>query len=137
MKAFASPVTAAPVTGSAAPSVSGILLESLHRIIRERAHDPGLCGTDIAAELGWSLRHVQAQLRRHGTTLSHLIREERLALARTLLMDPESRQLSIGQIAAASGFRDLGTFSNSYHRLFGERPSATRARPVPIRMPGF
>lgn len=115
--------------------LSWALLESLRQIIAERAHDPALDGPELAARLGWSLRHVQAQLHLHGTTPSDLIREERLKLARARLKDPGSCGLSIGQIATASGFRDLGTFSNSYQRQYGERPSATRSPQVAISVP--
>ncbi|MEV4776665.1 AraC family transcriptional regulator [Microbacterium sp. LWH12-1.2] len=129
---LANPASTEPPT-----ELSWALLASLRQIIRERAHDPALDGFALAARLGWSLRHVQAQLRLHGTTPSDLIREERLKVARRLLKDPESRALSIGQISTASGFRDLSTFSNSYQRRYGERPSATRVRrittPVPTR----
>jgi AraC-like DNA-binding protein len=103
------------------------LAESIRMFIRVNAHDPELTGTVVAARLGWSLRHVQAQLQRSGTTASDLIRQERLALARLRLQDPGWRHQSITQIAYSSGFADLSTFSNSYRLRFGERPSQTRA----------
>lgn len=107
--------------------VSGdALVDSIRRYVRSNAHDPALTGTGIAAGLGWSLRHIQNQLQRVGTTPSDLIREERLALARLRLQDPGWRAQSITQIAFSSGFGDLSTFSNAYHRSFGERPSDTR-----------
>lgn len=102
------------------------LVESVRRYVRSNAHDPALTGSGIAAGLGWSLRHIQNQLQRVGTTPSDLIREERLALARLRLQDPGWRTQSITQIAYSSGFGDLSTFSNAYHRSFGERPSDTR-----------
>lgn len=120
----------APHAAEKSTAMSWTLLTSLRQIIRERAHDPDLNGAELAACVGWSLRHVQAQLRLYGTTPTELIREERLKLARLRLKSPSARGLSIGQIAAASGFRDLGTFSNCYQRRYGERPSATRSRPA-------
>jgi len=106
---------------------SDALVDSIRRYVRSNAHDQALTGTGIAAGLGWSLRHIQNQLQRVGTTPSDLIREERLALARLRLQDPGWRAQSITQIAFSSGFGDLSTFSNAYHRSFGERPSDTRA----------
>jgi AraC-like DNA-binding protein len=103
------------------------LADSVRAFIRENAHDPELTGTVVAARLGWSLRHVQTQLQRAGTTASELIRQERLALARLRLQDPGWRHQSITQVAYSSGFADLSTFSNSYRHRFGERPSQTRA----------
>jgi AraC-like DNA-binding protein len=107
------------------------LAESIRAFIRENAHEPELTGTVVAARLGWSLRHVQAQLQRAGTTASELIRQERLALARLRLQDPGWRHQSITQVAYSSGFADLSTFSNSYRHRFGERPSQTRAAAGP------
>ncbi|MFF0148964.1 AraC family transcriptional regulator [Amycolatopsis sulphurea] len=103
------------------------LLPVVRRFVRAHAHDPGLTGATLAAQLGWSLRHIQAQLQRAGTTPSDLIREERLALSRLRLQDPLWRHQSITQVAYSSGFGDLSTFSNAYRRRFGERPSDTRA----------
>lgn len=103
------------------------LVASIRRLVRENAHDPELTGAVVAARLGWSLRNIQTQLQRADTTPSRLIREERLVLARLRLQDPSWRRQSVTQIAYASGFGDLSTFSNAYRRHFGERPSDTRA----------
>nr|WP_281365667.1 helix-turn-helix transcriptional regulator [Nocardioides panzhihuensis] len=86
-----------------------------------------MTGAVVAARLGWSLRNIQTQLQRVDTTPSDLIREERLALARLRLQDPAWFRQSVTQVAYASGFGDLSTFSNAYRRHFGERPSDTRS----------
>lgn len=114
-------------TVSVSVDVRDGLVANIRRCVRENARDPELSGAEVAARLGWSLRHVQAQLQRAGTTPSDLIREERLILARLRLQDPAWRPQSITQIAYASGFSDLSTFSNAYRRHFGERPSDTRS----------
>ncbi|RZL77587.1 MAG: AraC family transcriptional regulator [Rhodococcus sp. (in: high G+C Gram-positive bacteria)] len=115
------------VVTESSPPAGDALVESIKRYIRGNAHDPDLTGAHVAAHLGWSLRHIQTQLQRVGTTPSDLIREERLALSRLRLQDPTWRHQSVTQIAYSSGFGDLSTFSNSYRRSFGERPSETRA----------
>lgn len=114
---------------NAAPSIDiqDTLVTSIRRFVRENAHDPGLTGAVLAARLGWSLRNIQTQLQRVDTTPSDLIREERLALARVRLQDPAWHRQSVTQVAYASGFSDLSTFSNAYRRYFGERPSDTRS----------
>lgn len=114
---------------TAAPSVDvqEALVTAIRRFVRENAHDPNLTGAVVATRLGWSLRHVQAQLQRSGTTPSDLIREERLALARLRLQDRGWSHQSVTQVAYSSGFGDLSTFSNAYRRAFGERPSDTRS----------
>ena len=113
-------------TGATATVEDG-LVTAVRRFVRANAHDPMLTGARVAAQLGWSLRHIQAQLQRVGTTPSDLIREERLVLARLRLQDPQWRRQTVSQVAYSSGFGDLSTFSNAYRRRFGERPSDTRA----------
>ncbi|PBI91902.1 Transcriptional activator NphR [Rhodococcus erythropolis] len=114
-------------TTTPAVAVQEGLVTSIRRFVRENAHDPNLTGAVVARRLGWSLRHVQAQLQRIGTSPSDLIREERLALARLRLQDRGWSHQSVTQVAYSSGFGDLSTFSNAYRRSFGERPSDTRS----------
>ncbi|NMN93971.1 helix-turn-helix transcriptional regulator [Antrihabitans stalactiti] len=114
-------------TASRSVAVQEGLVSAIRRVVRENAHDPDLTGAGVAKRLGWSLRHVQAQLQRAGTTPSELIREERLALARLRLQDRGWSHQSVTQVAYSSGFQDLSTFSNTYRRAFGERPSDTRS----------
>lgn len=109
------------------PDVQDGLMASIRSFVRENAHDPRLSGSVVAARLGWSLRNIQIQLQRAGTTPSDLIREERLALARLRLQDRAWHRQGVTQIAYSSGFSDLSTFSNAYRRHFGERPSDTRS----------
>jgi AraC-like DNA-binding protein len=113
-------------TATTSVSVQDELVTAIRRFVRENAHDPSLTGAVVAARLGWSLRHIQTQLQRAGTTPSDLIRDERLALARLRLQDPAWHHQSVTQVAFASGFGDLSTFSNAYRRIYGERPSDTR-----------
>jgi AraC-like DNA-binding protein len=55
------------------------------------------------------------------------VRHKRLEHARTLLMDPHSRE-SVTEVAFACGFGNLGHFANYYHRKYGELPSHTAKR---------
>jgi transcriptional regulator GlxA family with amidase domain len=96
--------------------------------VRSHAQDAALTGASVAAELGWSLRQVQARLQRAGTTPSALIKGERLDLARLRLQHQGWAHRSIASIARASGFANPATFSNSYRERFGERPTDTRER---------
>jgi AraC-like DNA-binding protein len=114
-------------TASPSVAVQEGLVTAIRRFVRANAHDPNLSGAVVATRLGWSLRHVQAQLQRIGTTPSDLIRDERLSLARLRLQDRGWRHQSVTQVAFSSGFGDLSTFSNAYRRSFGERPSDTRS----------
>jgi AraC-like DNA-binding protein len=104
------------------------LVATIRCFVRANAHDLSLTGAAVAAELGWSLRQIQARLQRIGTTPSRLIREERLELARLRLQHPGWAHRTIANIARWSGFSNASTFSNAYRERFGERPTDTRER---------
>lgn len=60
------------------------------------------------------------------------LRHTRLRAVRRKLLDPESRRISIGDVAAQYGYWSWSHFSQQYHKHFGERPSETRDRLPPI-----
>ena len=104
------------------------LVGTIRCFVRANAHDVSLTGAAVAAELGWSLRQIQARLQRIGTTPSMLIREERLELARLRLQQPGWDHRTVANVARSSGFSNASTFSNAYRERFGERPTDTRER---------
>jgi AraC-like DNA-binding protein len=104
------------------------LVATIRCYVRANAHDVSLTGAAVAAELGWSLRQIQARLQRTGTTPSMLIRDERLELARLRLQHPGWAYRTVANIARSSGFSNASTFSNAYRERFGERPTDTRER---------
>jgi len=104
------------------------LVATIRRFVRANAHDVSLTGATVAAELGWSLRQIQARLQRIGTTPSMLIRDERLELARLRLQQHGWDHRTVASIARSSGFGNASTFSNAYRERFGERPTDTRER---------
>ena len=104
------------------------LVATIRCFVRANAHDVSLTGAAVAAELGWSLRQIQARLQRIGTTPSMLIRDERLELARLRLQQHGWDHRTVAGIARSSGFSNASTFSNAYRERFGERPTDTRER---------
>jgi AraC-like DNA-binding protein len=98
----------------------------VRRYVREHAHEPGLTGTVVARELGWSLRQVQAVLKKAGTTSRDLIREERLQLARRRLESPAHQNHTIASLAYACGFRSASALSTAFRERFGIRPRDMR-----------
>ncbi len=94
--------------------------------VRRHASDVTLDGAALAAALGWSLRYVQAVLKRGGTTPSELIRQERVKLARSLLSSASHRHVSVSRIAADCGFKSHAAFSGAFRREFGMTPSEAR-----------
>ncbi len=101
-------------------------LSSARAVVRAHADDPGFDPAALAARLGWSLRTVQQDLHRAGTSPAALIREIRLERAASRLRESPAR--SIASIAHASGFGSLTTFNTAYRARFGETPSRTRER---------
>ena len=99
---------------------------SVRRHVRLNSDVPSLNGGAIARELGWSLRQVQLALQRSGTTPRELIREERLRQARRRLVDPALRNLSIAEVAFASGFSSLSNFGAAFGERFGATPREVR-----------
>jgi AraC-like DNA-binding protein len=112
-----------PETGLAAVEAS------VRRYVRLHSDLPGLNGEVIAHELGWSLRQVQLALQTGGTTPRELIREERLRQARRRLLDANLRNLSIAEVAFASGFSSLSNFGSAFHQRFGVSPRELRGTP--------
>jgi AraC-like DNA-binding protein len=106
----------------------GDLVATIRGFVRANAHDQSLTGATVAARLGWSLRQIQVQLQRAGTTPSALIRDQRLELARLRLQHRAWDRYGLASIARSSGFGSASTFSNAYRERFGERPSDTRER---------
>ena len=111
-----------PETGLAAVEAS------VRRYVRLHSDVSSLNGGAIARELGWSLRQVQLALQAGGTTPRELIREERLRQARRRLLDPSLCNLSIADVAFASGFSSLSSFGSVFHKRFGVSPRELRER---------
>ncbi|MFE1291985.1 helix-turn-helix domain-containing protein [Streptomyces sp. NPDC058751] len=98
----------------------------VRRHVRENAADPGLTGTSVARALGWSLRQVQLALQHAGTTPRDLIREERLRLVRERLRCGDYGDLTIGDLAHASGFSSASALSTAFRQRFGVSPREMR-----------
>jgi len=83
---------------------------------------------ELAAVVGVSARALQIGFQKHrGCTPAQFLREARLTLARTCLLDG-APGASIAEVARQCGFAHLGRFSARYRARFGELPTETRAR---------
>lgn len=81
---------------------------------------------DIAAALDVSLRTLQHSVREElGTTPSAMLRQARLAKARSRLLEAEDDATTVTDIATRCGFAHLGRFASAYRTAYGESPSAT------------
>ncbi|GAA4240625.1 hypothetical protein GCM10022254_66040 [Actinomadura meridiana] len=100
----------------------------VRRHVRAHATDPGLTGTAMAQDLGWSLRQIQLALQRAGTTPRELIREERLRVVRDRLRNPFDVNVTITDLAHATGFSSASALSHAFRRRFGVSPRELRQR---------
>lgn len=81
---------------------------------------------DVAANaLKTSRRNLQRSLAAAGTSFTQELRAVRLAQARRLLADPESK---VEAVALAVGYRSVSRFVGAFKEEFGETPGAFRDR---------
>lgn len=112
------------------------------RLIREAEHlmrteDAGLTASQIAHQLGVSLRSLEAGFQQYRrTTPTRRLREIRLERAHKSLLAAEEGA-SVTAIALENGFFHLPRFSSYYRAAFGEPPNATlrRSRGKPTASP--
>jgi AraC-like DNA-binding protein len=89
--------------------------------------------SDVAAELGISVRSLQAAFRQwRNTTPNLFLRQVRLQRVRDQLLHADE-STNVTAVAMGYGFSHLGRFSAYYAATFGERPSVTLRR---RRLPG-
>lgn len=86
---------------------------------------------DIARAAEVPTRTLLDNFRRvHGVSPMQRVRDVRLDLCRTALMDPDDRR-KVTEVALDHGFSHLGRFAIVYTTRFGEAPSATARRCKP------
>ncbi len=98
---------------------------ALRQTITDRLTDPALDVSALAALQSTSVRSVHAVFAEMDTTPAHAIRDARLQRAVGLL---ESTNLRVVDIATATGFGDVTTFTRAFRRLFDTTPADFRAR---------
>ena len=98
-------------------------------IIKNRFADPNISPTEVAAEMGISLRYLQKLFTARGSTCSHYICSLRLDHAARLIERRASMKTGqpLGDIAYACGFRDYTYFSRGFRQRFGSTPGAVGA----------
>jgi AraC-like DNA-binding protein len=86
-------------------------------------------------DVGDHRRTLHGVLQASGTTARDLIRSQRLELARTRLGSRQWADVTVADIAAASGFSTHSMFSTAFRAEFGTTPSAARPAPGPVAPP--
>lgn len=118
--------------GRAPEAQQASVADAVRGYVRAHAHEPDLDVHRVARALGWSARHVQGVLQAEDTTARDLIRSQRLELARTRLASRQWAEVTVADIASASGFSTHSMFSTAFRAEFGLTPSAVRAAADPV-----
>jgi AraC-like DNA-binding protein len=84
---------------------------------------------DMAGAAGLSKAHFSREFRRtFGESPHHYLLTRRLERAATLL---RMTDWTVGEICVSVGFLSLGSFTTSFKQVFGETPTAYRAKQPP------
>lgn len=102
-----------------------LLINRLTALVNARICDPDFRPSDLADELGVSIRTVQNAFATIGETPSAYILNKRLAHAADRLV--AAPQLSVTSIAYESGFNDCSYFTRCFKHKYGAAPTAYRA----------
>lgn len=97
------------------------------RYIEANLADPGLSVARVAAAANVSERYLQQIFSARGQSVSELIRSRRIAAAKRMLAEPQSRGTTIAVIAQRAGFQDPAHFSKAFRSATGMTPKEFRA----------
>lgn len=109
----------APLSG-ASQDRRGAALDKVKRHMLEQLGDETLSVARICRETNMSVRSLNRAFAAEGTTPMTWLREQRLAEARSLLM--EGRSPSVTETAYQCGFSDLSYFGRCFKKSFGITP---------------
>jgi signal transduction histidine kinase/DNA-binding response OmpR family regulator len=99
-------------------------LQKIRTIIDKNLSDETYDMTRLSRDLALSRMQIHRKLTAlTGTSASHFVRSHRLEKARQLI---ESTELTIAEIAYATGFSDHAYFTKCFKEEFGKTPSDTR-----------
>jgi AraC family transcriptional regulator, positive regulator of tynA and feaB len=117
---FASPNTAP------AFSHTDRLFKRVNHVVRRHFADPDFGPSEVAAEVGISLRYLQTLFTARGSTCSRFIVSMRLDYAMRLIQRRVSTKTgqSLSEIAYTCGFREYTSFARAFRRRFGRGPGA-------------
>lgn len=88
-------------------------------------HTPDFPLSEIAAELGYSVKHTSRLIKQiYGTTLTQIRKQKRLSRARALLL--ERPDLDIQQICNQTGFQTITLFYSVFRQTEGCTPTEYR-----------
>jgi AraC-like DNA-binding protein len=109
---------------------SAVRLDMMKADVIDNLSRGGLTIERIAQQNGISARQAQRLFARSGQTFSEFVLDQRLSLARRLLLAASNRQRKISDIGYACGFGDLSYFNRAFKRRFGATPSDMQSEDI-------
>jgi len=107
-----------------------VLKQRADRIIEVRFKEKNLRLTDIAQELGVSVRYLSEAYKHAGTTALKALMQHRLQRANVMLREGHCRELSIREISSITGFACLSHFSRAFKEEYGLTPTEARTEEI-------
>ncbi|AOR29932.1 AraC family transcriptional regulator [Streptomyces fodineus] len=104
-----------------------VLFERINAYITTHLHDPGLTPGAIAAAHFISTRYLHRIFQQHHSTVSDVIRQQRLDRCRRDLADPAQHTVPIAAIAMRWGYPRASDFTRAFRSAVGMAPSEYRA----------
>ena len=103
---------------------SAAVADQARRIIERDLANPALCPDSVAGEIGLSTSYLRDVFKRvTGQSLSRAIQEIRMTECRKYLMETD---LSVKDVAQATGFRNYNSFFSTFRRVVGLTPMEFR-----------
>jgi AraC-like DNA-binding protein len=103
------------------------LMLRIENYIQQHHRDPALGPSEIAAAANISTRYLHKLFTAHSYTVSHYVRQVRLAGARKDLQHQALAGRPISAIAYGRGFGDLSGFNRAFRDTYGITPKEMRA----------
>ncbi len=102
------------------------LLQQVQRHVAQRAADPDLTPTTVAADFGVSVRSLHALFTLADCSFQQFLTRIRLEHAHALLRDPRAHHLDTASIGFTAGFGEMSTFYRRFKQRYGVTPGACR-----------
>lgn len=107
-----------------------VLEQKADRVIERRFREKNLKLSDIAQELGVSVRYLSEAYKHAGTTASKALMQYRLQRANVMLREGHCQGMSVGEICSRTGFACLSHFSRVFKEEYGLTPTEARTEEV-------
>lgn len=113
-------------TGDVQSSHASELAGKIQRCIRDRHREASITATEIAADVGMSIRSVHRHLAASGMSMSKLLMQARVESAKSMLGNRAFRNLSVAEIGHRCGYGDASHFVKQFRRSTAMTPGRFR-----------